>query len=43
MRNRGQFLRWVYAPDPGATETEAAKAFNLDDWQRKRLPLREQV
>jgi hypothetical protein len=41
MRNRGQLLGWVNAPDPESPEIEAAKRLELNDWQRRRLLLRE--
>jgi hypothetical protein len=43
IRNRGQLLGWVNAPDPEAAEIEAAKRFELNDWQRKRLLLQERI
>jgi hypothetical protein len=43
MRNRGQLLGSVNARNPEAAEMEAAKLFNLDHWQRKRLLLRERL
>jgi hypothetical protein len=38
IRNRGQL-----APDPEAAEIEAAKRFELNAWQRKRLLLQERI
>jgi hypothetical protein len=35
------FLGFVEAPDEKAAELMAAKAFTLDEWQRKRLIVRE--
>jgi hypothetical protein len=35
------FLGFVEAPDEKAGELVAAKAFTLDEWQRKRLLVRE--
>jgi hypothetical protein len=43
IRNWGELLGWVNAPDPEAAEIEATKLFNLNDWQRKRLLLRERL
>ena len=43
IRNRGQLLGWVRAASLEAAEAAAAKTFNLDDWQRKRLLLRERL
>lgn len=43
IRNRGQLLGWVNASDPEAAEIEAAKRFELNNWQRKRLLLQERV
>jgi hypothetical protein len=43
IRNRGQLLGWVNAPDPEAAEIEATKRFELNDWQRKRLLLQERI
>jgi hypothetical protein len=37
------FLGYVEAPDREAAELMAAKAFTLDEWQRKRLIVRERV
>jgi hypothetical protein len=31
IRNRGQLLGWVNAPDPEAAEIEAAKRFELNE------------
>ena len=41
IKNRGVFLGYVEAPDQKAAELMAAKAFTLDEWQRKRLIVRE--
>ena len=41
IRSRGQFLGWVGAANLQAAEAAAAKTFNLNDWQRRRLLLRE--
>jgi hypothetical protein len=41
IKNRGVFLGFVEAPDEKAGELVAAKAFTLDEWQRKRLLVRE--
>jgi hypothetical protein len=38
---RGKFLGYVEAPDQKAAEVEAARAFTLSEWQRKRLLVRE--
>jgi hypothetical protein len=35
------FLGYVEAPDREAAELQAAKAFTLSEWQRKRLLVRE--
>jgi hypothetical protein len=43
MRYRGEFLGYVKAASPDAAEIEAAKTFNLNEWQRRRLLLREQA
>jgi hypothetical protein len=43
IKNRGVFLGYVEAPDEKAAELMAAKAFALDDWQRKRLLVRERA
>jgi hypothetical protein len=43
IRNRGQFLGWVRAASVEAAEIAAAETFNLNDWQRKRLLLRERA
>ena len=43
IKNRGVFLGYVEAPDREAAELMAAKAFTLDEWQRKRLVVRERV
>jgi hypothetical protein len=41
IKNRGVFLGFVEAPDEKAAELMAAKAFTLDEWQGKRLLVRE--
>ena len=38
---RLEYLGSVEAPDASAAELAAAEQFGLDDWQRKRLVLRE--
>jgi hypothetical protein len=43
IRSRGQFLGWVQAASRDAAEIAAAETFNLNDWQRKRLLLRERL
>ena len=43
IKNRGVFLGYVEAPDEKAAELMAAKAFTLDEWQRKRLLVRERL
>ena len=43
IRSRGQLLGWVKATSLEAAETAAAETFNLNDWQRKRLLLRERA
>jgi hypothetical protein len=43
IRNRGQLLGWVKATSLEAAETAAAETFNLNDWQRRRLLLRERA
>ena len=43
IKNRGVFLGYVEAPDEKAAELMAAKAFTLDEWQRKRLIVRERA
>jgi hypothetical protein len=35
IRNRGQLLGWVNAPDPEAAEIEAAKRFELNEAQKR--------
>ena len=42
IRNRGVLLGYVEAPDSKA-ELVAAKSFTLNEWQRKRLLVRERV
>jgi hypothetical protein len=42
IRSRGQLLGWMKAASREAAETAAAaETFNLNDWQRRRLLLRE--
>jgi hypothetical protein len=41
IKNRSVFLSFVEALDEKAAELMAAKAFTLDEWQRKRLIVRE--
>ena len=41
IRSRGQFLGWVKAASRETAEKAAAETFNLNDWQRRRLLLRE--
>jgi hypothetical protein len=43
IRNRGQLLGYVEAPDRNAAEAAAVKAFALSDFQRKQLLLRERA
>ena len=43
IKNRGVFLGYVEAPDEKAAELMAAKAFTLDEWQCKRLIVRERL
>ncbi len=43
IRSRGQLLGWVKAASIEAAEIAAAKRFDLNDWQRKRLLLRGQI
>jgi hypothetical protein len=43
IRNRGQLLGYVEAPDLKAAEAAAVKAFALTDFQRERLLLRERA
>jgi hypothetical protein len=43
IRNRGVLLGYVEAPDSKAAELVAAKSFTLNEWQRKRLLVRERV
>jgi hypothetical protein len=43
IKNRSVFLGYVEAPDEKAAELMAAKAFTLDEWQRKRLLVRERL
>jgi hypothetical protein len=41
IEKRGRFLGYVDAPDRAAAEAAAARAFNLNAEQRKRLLVRE--
>jgi hypothetical protein len=41
IKNRG--LGYVEAPDEKAAELVAAKSFTLNEWQRKRLLVRERI
>jgi hypothetical protein len=43
LKTGGVFLGYVEAPDEKAAELMAAKAFTLDEWQRKRLLVRERI
>ena len=43
IRSRGQLLGWVQAASRDAAEIAAAETFNLNDWQRRRLLLRERA
>jgi hypothetical protein len=43
IRSRGQRLGWVQAASRDAAEIAAAETFNLNDWQRRRLLLRERA
>jgi hypothetical protein len=43
IRNRGQLLGWVKGASREAAEIAAAETFNLNDWQRRRLLLREEI
>ena len=43
IRSRAHFLGFVEAPDAKAAELAAVRQFNLDQWQRKRLLVRERV
>lgn len=43
IKNRGVFLGYVEALDQRTAAIEAAKAFTLSEWQRKRLLVRERV
>jgi hypothetical protein len=43
IKSKGQFLGWVEAPDAKAAELAAAQTFALNEWQRKRLLVRERV
>jgi hypothetical protein len=43
IRNKGQLLGFVEAPDLKAAEAAAVKAFALDEYQRSRLLLRERL
>ena len=41
--SRAQVLGFVEASDAKAAELAAVRTFNLDDWQRKRLLVRERL
>jgi hypothetical protein len=41
--NRAHFLGFVEATDAKAAELAAVRMFNLDDWQRKQLLVRERL
>jgi hypothetical protein len=41
--NRARVLGFVEASDAKAAELAAVRAFNLDEWQRKRLLVRERA
>jgi hypothetical protein len=41
--SRTHFLGFVEATDAKAAEAAAVRTFNLDDWQRKRLMVRERA
>ena len=43
IRNRGQFLGFVEAPDAQTAEAAAVRAFDLDEYQRRRLMVRQHV
>jgi hypothetical protein len=43
IRSRAHFLGFVEAPDAKAAELAAVKQFELDEWQSKRLLVRERV
>jgi hypothetical protein len=43
IKNRGVLLGYVEAPDAEAAELEALQKFTLDEWQRKRLLIRERL
>jgi hypothetical protein len=43
IQSGGKFLGYVEASDQKAAEIEAAKAFTLTEWQRKRLLVRERM
>src|ERR1700738_4457004 len=43
IKHRGVLLGYVEAPDEKAAELVAAKAFMLNEWQRKRLLVRERI
>ena len=42
IRNRGVFLGWVEAESAEAAEAQAAYKFDLDEFQRSRLIVRDQ-
>jgi hypothetical protein len=41
--SRAHFLGFVEATDTKEAEAAAVRTFNLDDWQRKRLLVRERL
>jgi hypothetical protein len=43
IKNRGVLLGYVEAPDEKAAELAALQRFTLDEWQRKRLLIRERI
>jgi hypothetical protein len=43
IKNRAVLLGYVEAPDSKAAELVAVKSFTLNEWQRKRLLIRERV
>jgi hypothetical protein len=43
LRSKGQFLGYVEAVDVKAAELAAIKAFELNEWDRKRLLVRERA
>jgi hypothetical protein len=43
IRTRAHFLGFVEAPDAKAAEIAAVRQFSLDQWQSKRLLVRERL